>query len=284
MRVFVEGWIAEQFVSMNLSALLETQRAFDTVAQTYNDENARNPVLCEMRRRTHEIITTQLPAGSTLLDLGCGPGPDAEFFARRKYQVIAIDYSPEMAREAERRLRACGLASRTQVYRLGIHELDRLECGSFDGAYSNLGPLNCVPDLGEAAQLIVKRLRRGGLFVASVIGRVCPWEMALYGMRGEWKRARVRFSRDFVPVPFYGRTVWTRYYSPREFEQVFKGAGLTPVSVRAMGLLLPPPYLQGFAERHPALLRLLRGVEDRVASRPLLRQWGDHFLIVMRKS
>jgi SAM-dependent methyltransferase len=263
--------------------LVETSRAFGAVARTYYDENARNPVIREMRRRTIDAVTTVLPPGSRLLDLGCGPGPDAEHLGRLGYDVLAIDSSAEMADEASRRIRAAGLAQQVQVRQLGIHELDRLDADEFDGAYSDLGPLNCVPDLTRAARQIAERLKSGGLFAASIIGRICPWEIALYGMRGDWRRVRVRFSSELVPVPFYGRTVWTRYYAPREAERAFVAAGFERRSLRALGLLVPPPYLQGFANRHPRVLRALETLEDGVASLPGLRQWGDHFLLVMVK-
>jgi len=270
-------------VTLGAEALVETRRAFDIVAETYHDDNARNPVIREMRRRTIEAVTSRLAPGSRLLDLGCGPGPDAETLGRLGYDVVAIDWSPEMVEEASRRVRAAGLERRVEVRNLGIHEIDRLEAGAFDGAYSDLGPLNCVPDLGAAARGIADRLKPGGLFAASIIGRVCPWEVALYGLRRDWKRLSVRFSRDFVPVPFYGRTVWTRYYGPTEVEREFGAAGFEREALRSLGLLVPPPYLEGFASRHPGLVRVLEKLEDRVASYPGVRQWGDHFLIVMRK-
>jgi SAM-dependent methyltransferase len=270
-------------VSLQTEALVETRRAFDRVAETYDEENARNPVIRGMRRRTLEALTSRLAPGARLLDLGCGPGPDADELGRLGYEVLAIDWSSEMVEEASRRVRASGLEGRVEVRQLGIHELGRLEAGSFDGAYSDLGPLNCVPDLGAAASSIADRLKPGGFFVASIIGRICPWEIAIFGLRGDWKRLAVRFSRDFVPVPFYGRTVWTRYYKPSEAEGTFLRAGFERTALRSLGLLLPPPYLGGFAERHPSWMRRLENLEDRVASWPGLRQWGDHFLIVMRK-
>jgi SAM-dependent methyltransferase len=266
-----------------MEALVETRRAFDTVAETYFDDNAQNPVIREMRRRTIEAVTSRLAPGARLLDLGCGPGPDAEHLGRRGYEVVAIDWSPEMAGEASRRIRASGLERRVQVRNLGIHELERLEAGTFDGAYSDLGPLNCVPELGAAALAIGERLKPGGIFAASIIGRVCPWEIALFGLRRDFRRLRVRFSPGFVPVPFYGRTVWTRYYSPREVESLFARAGFERRALRALGLLVPPPYLQEFARRHPRLLSALASLEDGVGSLPGLRQWGDHFLLVMAK-
>ena len=268
---------------LSAAALTETQLAFDAAAEIYDAENAENPVLSEMRRRTVDAITGRLPAGSSLLDLGCGPGPDAEHLGRSGYPVLAIDWSPEMAREAARRIRSAGLDEQVEVRHLGIHELDQLHGRTFDGAYSNLGPLNCVPDLANTARMIGRRLSAGGLFVASVIGRVCPWEIALYSLRRDFRRAQVRFSRDFVPVPFKGRTIWTRYYAPAEFSSVFEGAGFTTLSLRALGVLVPPPYLTGFAKRHPKWIERLQRLEDRLASYPGIRRWGDHFLIVMQK-
>jgi hypothetical protein len=38
-----------------------------------------------------------------------------------------------------------------------------------------------------------------------------------------------------------------------------------------------------FAQRHPGLVGGLQALEDRVAAWPGLRQWGDHFLIVMQR-
>jgi SAM-dependent methyltransferase len=270
-------------VSLGIDALVETRRAFDGVAGTYREENDGNPVIREMRRHTIEAVTSRLPPGSRLIDLGCGPGPDAEHLGRLGYEVLAIDWSPGMAEEASRRIETMGLESRVRVRNLGIHELDELEAAAFDGVYSDLGPLNCVPDLGASARSIGARLKPRGLFVASIIGRICPWEIALYGARRDWKRLSVRFSREFVPVPFYGRTVWTRYYSPAEVERTFRAAGFERVALRSLGLFVPPPYLQGLASRHQGILRALQNVEGSLASWPGLRQMGDHFLIVMRK-
>jgi SAM-dependent methyltransferase len=237
-----------------------------------------------MRRRTLEAVALHVAAGSHLLDLGCGPGTDDERLAQRGYRVTAIDWSPAMVAEAIRRVRDADAGDRVDVRQLGIHELDRLAPATFDAAWSNFGPLNCVPSLPDAARLIADRLRPGGVLVASVIGRLCPWEIALCLLRGDWPRLRIRFAKGLVPVPLGGRTVWMRYYTPRAFETIFRAAGFTRVSLRALGLFVPPPYAQGFADRHPSLLAQLHRLDDRAGAWPGLRGLGDHFLIVMRKT
>jgi SAM-dependent methyltransferase len=270
-------------VELTLRGLADTRQAFDGVAAAYGRRNLDNPILCSMRERVLASITSHYAPGASLVDLGCGPGIDAAWLGARGYRITAIDWSPAMVQRARERVARCGLENSVSVHAVGIHELARLGEAQFDGAYSNFGPLNCVPDLQAVARNLAQRLRPGGVFVASVIGRVCPWEIARFGCAGEWRRARIRFSRAFVPVPLEGRTVWTRYYSPGEFERVFVNEGFQTISLRALGLFLPPPYLESFYARHATVMRCLAWVERRAGHWPGLRQWGDHFLISMAK-
>ena len=271
-------------MALSARALADTRHAFDGVAGDYARSNAENPLLRAMRMRVLAELTARVPAGSHVLDLGCGPGTDDETLARAGYRVTGVDWSPAMVAEATRRSRDARLDGRIAIRHLGIHEIDRLAPALFDAAYSNFGPLNCVPSLGQAARLIAARLRPDGVLVASVIGRVCPWEIALYLSRGDWRRATVRFARRAVPVPLNGRAVWTRYHAPGPFERVFAGAGFVRVSRRALGLFAPPPYLEAFAGRHPVLVDRLQRLDDRLGAWTPFRAWGDHFLVVMRKA
>lgn len=265
-------------------ALLDTRAAFDKVAPAYGGANEQNPVLAAMRQRVMASIEAHVPPGAHVLDLGCGPGTDDEALARRGHEVTAIDWSPAMVDCARARVAQAGLAHRVHVHHLGIHEVGRLAPVVFDAACSNFGALNCVPDLDALAAQLSARLRHGAPLVASVIGRVCPWEIALYLARRDFTRARVRFSDGFVPVPLEGGCVWTRYYSPRAFVRPFTRAGFTQVDLRGLGLFVPPPYLEGFAARHPRVMLGLHALDDSLAGWPGLRHWGDHFLVVLRRA
>jgi SAM-dependent methyltransferase len=270
-------------VAITEHALLDTQHAFDSVAADYDRSNTANPILCAMRERVLARIRHYVAPGSRILDLGCGPGADDEALGKAGYEVTAIDWSPSMAQQASARISDAGLGDTVSVQHLGIHQLERLSPGVFDAAYSNFGPLNCVPDLSAAAADIAARVRPGGVLIASVIGRVCPWEIALYTMRGNMGRARVRFALDSVGVPLNGQTVWTRYYTPAEFERPFVSAGFTRVALSGLGVFAPPPYLEAFARRHPAIARTLHRIDDLIGGWPGIRSCGDHFLIVLKK-
>ncbi len=266
------------------AALAETRQAFDGVALTYRAANDANPILCAMRARTLAAVRRHTRPGARLLDLGCGPGPDVLTLAREGYHVTGLDWSPAMAGQARAAVDAAGLTDRAAVHALGIHELDRLPPGRFEAAYSNLGALNCVPDLRAAARAIARRLAPGGVLVASVIGRVCPWEWLVHARRADWPRIRLRFARGFVPVPLEGHVVWMQYLTPSECLDATGAAGFSLVSLRALGVCVPPPCLEGFCRRHPHVVGLLQQVEDGIAHWPLLRHWGDHFLIVLRRT
>jgi SAM-dependent methyltransferase len=267
-----------------VAALAETQHAFDGVAPAYHRSNVDNVLLEGMRRQMWRAVEQYVPPGSHLLDLGCGPGTDDVAFASRGYRVTAIDWSPAMVHEARRRVRAHGVEDRVAVMHLGIQEMAWLRPATFDAVCSNFGSLNCVPDLDEAARAIADRVRPGGLFVASAIGRLCPWEIALYAMRRDWTRLCVRFAPQLTAVPLEGRTVWTRYYAPSAFARAFHEVGFELVDQRALGLFTPPPYLQAFAERHPRLIAALHHLDEVAGGWPGLRELGDHFLLVMRRT
>jgi len=77
-------------------------------------------------------------------------------------------------------------------------------------------------------------------------------------------------------------TIWTRYYTPREFYRGFE-RDFTLEHYRGICVFVPPPYLTGVRERHSRVYELLWRIDRRTAGWPLLRSIGDHFLIVMTK-
>lgn len=262
--------------------LRETQRAFDSIASLYDGPRGNNAILKRMRRDLWRAVEREVPPGGHLLDLGCGPGIDAEHLASRGYRVTAIDWSPRMVEETLKRAKQAGLEGRMSAHAIGIHELDALVHEQFDGIYSDFGPLNCVPDLEAVARACAGRLRPGCKLIVSVMGRVVPWERLYYTLRGDLDRARVRDKRSTVPVGLNRHTVWTAYYTPQEFYGYFKG-GFALSSYRGLGLFLPPPYLVDAYERTPRVGSFLGWLDDQLAGLPLLRDAGDHFLMVMTR-
>ena len=263
--------------------LSDTRRAFDSVAHDYDGERGNNPLIQDMRAEMWRWLDATFAPGSRLIDLGCGTGLDALRMAGRGCHVTALDWSPEMVRRTAERAAQQRPGGQVEARTIGAHELERLEgAGAYDGAYSDLGPLNCVPDLTQVSAHCARLLKPGGQLVFSVIGRVCPWELAHYARRRRWARLAVRYARGAVPVGMNGQTIWTRYYGPREFYRPFR-AHFALRHFRGLCVFAPPPYLTWVRERHTRAYRWLWRLDRGVCGWPLLRAMGDHFLIVMRK-
>ena len=261
--------------------LLATQRAFDSVAADYDGPRGNNELIQRMRPALWDAVHSGARGGARLLDLGCGTGIDALEFARRGFHVVASDWSAQMVERTRARAAAAGLQSRVTAVHLGVQQLGRLD-GEFAAIYSNFGSLNCAPDLDAVAAECARLLGPGGRLVFSVMGRICPWELAHYTVRGRLKRAGVRAAQGATAVGMNHETIWTHYYLPREFYRAF-AAHFSLESYRALGLFMPPPYLVDYYRRRRRWCERLGRLDDRLGGLPLLRDMGDHFLIAMRR-
>jgi SAM-dependent methyltransferase len=266
-----------------LSRLEQTRVAFDSVAADYDHDRGNNAAIQDMRAETWRWLDRTFAPSSRLLDIGCGTGLDAARMARLGHRVTALDWSPEMVARTSERARVEGLDERMSAINLGAQELDRLaDPSSYDGAYSDLGALNCLPELGGVARECARLLKPGASLVFAVIGRICPWEVGYFLLKGNWSRARVRYARGPVAVGLNKHTVWTRYYTPGEFYRPFSRYFELSCH-RGLCVFVPPPYLLWMRERRPGWQQSLWRLDRRIAGWPVLRGIGDHFLIVMRK-
>src|ERR1700685_245549 len=144
--------------------LRETQEAFDSVAADYDGPRGNNDLIQDMRAEMWRWLDATFAPGSRLIDLGCGTGLDAIRMAGLGHDITATDWSGQMVERTLERARRATPAATLRALVIGAHELQRLEGeGRFDGAYSNLGPLNCVPDLTAVSRRIAApRRQRGG--------------------------------------------------------------------------------------------------------------------------
>jgi ubiquinone/menaquinone biosynthesis C-methylase UbiE len=270
-------------VSPAARQLHDTQLAFDSVAADYDGPSGNNLLIQDMRNEMWRCLDATFGKNSRLIDLGCGTGLDAVRMAHLGHRVMATDWSPQMVERTRYRAAREHVADEVRACAVGAHELRRLGGDqAFDGAYSNFGALNCVPELTVVAQECARLLKPGGALVFTIIGRICPWEIAYYLSQRRWARVKVRYARSFVPVGMNNHTIWTRYYQPREFYHAFR-KHFRLMHYRGLCVFAPPPYLVWVRERHATAYDRLWRLDRRVSAWPLLRAMGDHFMMVMKK-
>jgi len=261
-----------------------TASGFDTLAPDYDDDFGTNPIGVWMRKRIWERLDARFPVNSNLLEVGCGTGIDLVHLAGRGHRVTAIDISEGMADTAREKAVAAGLGHLVTVHcgDLSGGELpDELAASApFDGLLSNFGALNCVAVLSMLPPVLQRLLKPGAPALICLMTRPCPWESAWFLLHGRPREAFRRHRRNGVDVMLGEHAVRTYYDSVGGYRRTFSPC----FDVRrctGLGVLVPPPYLQGLARRFPRLFRLSTGVETLVATCPPFSWCGDHTLFEM---
>ena len=270
-----------------MSAAREPARAaFDAAAASYDQtfSPVTNPLVRLLRARALAAAARHFPLGSALLEIGCGTGQDTVELAARGHRVVACDPAAEMIAATRAKVVAAGLDGKVSLVNLGAAGLAggwaALDI-TVDGVFSDFGPLNCELSLDPVRELLQQALRPGGRFVAVVMPKLCPLEVALALARGDLRTALRRFHRAPV-ADVEGVRFPIRYYGAADFDRAL-GAEFRRVETRSLGLVLPPPSFGPALARSPRLLRALTAAEDALAGLPGLRRMGDHVVLAYQR-
>jgi ubiquinone/menaquinone biosynthesis C-methylase UbiE len=270
-------------------SVLSTSTAFDEVAINYDAAESCNPIFQWMRRRVQSAAASTFDPGARLLEIGCGTGADALFFARRGHRVVAVEPSPEMLAVANEKIAQAGFSNNVAFRAGGVESTKELiqhhGAASFDGIFSNFGALNCVQDLRHFARDAAVLLPPGGKMLLNVMPPICPWEifyfLSQFKPAQAFRRWRGRSGTGGLAVRLGNRRVQTFYHSRR-----FLAASFFPFfeieKQFALGLFVPPPYLHAIARRQK-IFTVLLNCDEKLAGWPLLRNWGDHVVVILRR-
>jgi SAM-dependent methyltransferase len=170
---------------------------FDALAADYDRCFTASVIGRRMRAAVWRRLDKAFVAGERVLELNCGTGEDAIHLGARGVRILATDGSPAMLSRARAKIEATGLSATIEVERLRIENLaDLAGLGTFDGAVSNFGGLNCVNDLPCVASRLAVLLRPGARVLLCVMGPTVPWEWAWYLAHGQPGKAARRLRRD----------------------------------------------------------------------------------------
>lgn len=245
--------------------------AFDALARSYDTVFTNSVLGRRYREATWRWLDAAFEAGQQVLEIGCGTGEDAIHLARRGVRVVATDPSPAMIDATRAKSEAAGvnhLVTALQTDAEHIHDL----VGKFDGAFSSFGALNLVPQLQTVADRLAERLRPRARLVLGIMGPLVPWEWAWFLLHGQPAKAFRRLRRG--GVRWHELTV--RYPTPGTTRRVF-GGKFRYLRAGALGALVPPPYAEEWARRHPRLTGTLDRWERTVESVPPLPWLADHY-------
>ena len=254
--------------------------AFSRTAEKYDTFAEDHPHLTRIRNKVYERIERFVPKGSRLLELNAGTGIDAVELAQRGYHIHATDIAPGMLERLKLKITQQNLADRITVQQVSFTDLNQIKGAPFDAVFSNLGGLNCIPDLSPAISQLPILLRPNGIVVWTLMPPVCLWEMAEI-FRGHPRLAFRRFARNGVHSHLEGLHFKVYYFSPKRTLGWF-GDDFECLALQGLSVLTPTAESKNFSRQFPRLYRTLSWFDDRVESLPPWRGWGDFFTIVLR--
>jgi ubiquinone/menaquinone biosynthesis C-methylase UbiE len=255
--------------------------AFSRTAAKYDAFAEDHPHLTRLRRKVYASFERYVPPGARVLELNAGTGTDAVHLAARGYRVHATDIAPGMLARTRAKARTEGLEDRLSVQSCSFLDLGRVSGRPYDAIFSNLGGLNCTPDLVPVVRGISQVLAPGGTAVVVVMPPICLWELALVFV-GQFRLATRRLSRGGTPAHLEGREFMVRYYTPRQVAEAF-GPGYEWLSTEGLSVITPTAESKNLAKRHQRLYRALARIDDGVAGHPPFCRWGDFFIMVLRR-
>jgi len=122
----------------------------------------------------------------------------------------------------------------------------------------------------------------GGTATLVILPGFCLWETLLV-FKGKIRTAFRRFfSRHGRRAHIEGAYFSCWYYSPSYVKRAAAPL-FDVVSAEGLCTLVPPSYIEGFAEKHPRVYAWLVKKEERLKTTWPWRNIGDYYIITLRK-
>jgi len=262
----------------------EAARAFSKQSLVFDQYDAGNTIIQYKRERVRGHVLQYLSPNSSILELNAGTGEDATYFGRLGHRVHATDIAEGMQQALREKIVRQELTEKITTEVCSFTSLEDLQNkGPFDLIFSNFAGLNCTGELDKVLRSFSSLTSPGGQLTLVILPGFSLWETLLV-FKGKFRTATRRFfsrrkgARSHVEGHYF--RCW--YYSPsyviRSLEDSFDF-----LKVEGLCTIVPPSYIEHFAEKYPRLYRTLKKLEDRWKEKWPWKYIGDYYIISFRK-
>lgn len=262
---------------------LKVSEAFTRQAEVFDQLYADDKIVRYKRRRVRHHILEHAKKNGSMLELNCGTGEDAIFFAQKGFKVHATDISKGMLDVLKKKIQGSVYEDRVTTEQCSFTELELLsEKQTYDYVYSNLGGLNCTADLNKVLQSLGSLVKQGGVVTLVIISRFCLWESLLL-FKGKFKTAFRRLlaaKGSYAQVEGKKFNCW--YYRP-SFVQKSLEDKFDLIELEGLCTIVPPSYIYNFADKYPRAFQQMVNKEERLKDKWPWNRIGDYFIISFRK-
>jgi ubiquinone/menaquinone biosynthesis C-methylase UbiE len=257
--------------------------AFTQQSNLFDQLYSGNTIIQYKRERIRNHVRQFLKPESFILELNSGTGEDAIWFAQQGYKVHATDISSGMMNELEQKVRSFHVEDKITTEICSFTELKKLvNKGPYDCIFSNFAGLNCTDELNKVLKSFSPLLRSNGFVTLVILPDFCLWEFLLL-FKGKFKTAfRRLFSRKGRKAHIEGHFFKCWYYNPSYVIRHLK-KDFELLSVEGLCTIVPPSYIENFAEKHPKKYQWLKRKENKWKSKWPWKNIGDYYIISFRK-
>ena len=192
---------------------MQLNEFFDTYAKDYQDF-LKNPLAEYQRSMIHELLRSFLNRNKKILDVGCGPGSDFDFYKSLSLEIDAIDISREMIQTARKHAQRLGLKAR--IARSSL--LDFVPDTLYDVIILNFGVINVMDNIDESLKKIKSILKPDGyvIIVSMPIFHFFSFLQDAFKLR--FKKLFFRLSRGQAELK---NGFKIHYYNEKDFKSGF---------------------------------------------------------------
>lgn len=257
--------------------------AFSGQSAIFDDLYSTNTIINYKRERVRDHVLHYLAPGSSILELNSGTGEDAIYFAGKGHKVHATDISQGMQEQLQLKVekhQMTMLVSNELCSYTNLHLLKNK--GPYDLIFSNFAGLNCTNELDKVLTSLPPLLNPGGVVTMVILPKFCLWETLLL-FKGKFRTAFRRFfSSKGRAAHIEGNYFKCWYYDPSYILSRTKDS-FDLLSIEGLCTIVPPSYIEGFAEKHPSVYEVLKNREDQLKGRWPWKYIGDYYIISLRK-
>jgi ubiquinone/menaquinone biosynthesis C-methylase UbiE len=258
--------------------------AFNRQAPLFDERYNMDAIIQYKRKRVRDHLALFLKPCSHILELNSGTGEDAIFLARQGHSVHATDISALMQEVLIEKVKYNDLQSAITAETCSFTGLDHLENrGPFDCIFSNFAGLNCTDQLEKVLASLDNLLKPGGIATLVILPEFCLWEFLLL-FKGKFKTAFRRFAGSKGARAHIENQVFRCWYYNPSFIKKRLPATFSIEQTEGLCTIVPPSYLEGFAEKYPRIFQVLKTKEEKLKLQWPWRAIGDYFIITLKKS
>jgi ubiquinone/menaquinone biosynthesis C-methylase UbiE len=257
--------------------------AFNKQSSFFDQIYSANTIVQYKRKRVRNHIERFMDPHSKILELNAGTGEDAVYFAQTGHYVHAMDISEGMLEILSQKILSASLTDKVSCELCSFTQLNELRNkGPYDLIFSNFAGLNCTNELEKVLASFSTLLNPGGIITLVLLPKFCLWESLLF-VKGKFKTAFRRFfSSAGRKAHIEGEYFHCWYYNPSFIKRHLKKE-FDVVSLEGLCTLVPPSYIENFAEKYPKTFASLREKEEKWKAKWPWRSVGDYYIISFRK-